>query len=410
MGFYLPDTNQIRIRISYRAYETILQDISEFQNIPQKEQVSSFLNRMLKHFWTEAESTIAEKKPEICQKYLAWLADSGQAGETALHLTEQELKARRERIRQLYSQPKKASGQNFKLIMTKSTREILEKSQEAELYQDNIADYLAALIQEYTVQPREEREKNFLQRDLSENQSLYERTASGRNHRPEQELSDKAVSDCNKRFPAVLLYYQLCKAERQRPVFGRKAVFVPAAKNSECRRKRRNSVYIHKLSEIETEIFAKNACKNHLFGRRRRKNHCPPDKSRILSVSACDSFRKTGLSGKDILIRRRRSADFLLHKSADLPVFHPVRQRCGNHGTGRPPGAFCRHLSDRCRILSVTQIIQPLYVYCVLCITHYTIHNTHIYRQRSGKIPYSIAKTCKICYHKHNEISAAAAG
>ena len=161
MGFYLPDTNQVRIRISYRAYETILQDISEFQNIPQKEQVSSFLNRMLKHFWTEAESTIAEKKPEICQKYLAWLADSGQAGETALHLTEQELKARREHIRQLYSQPKKASGQNFKLIMTKSTREILEKSQEAELYQDNIADYLAALIQEYTVQPREERERIF---------------------------------------------------------------------------------------------------------------------------------------------------------------------------------------------------------------------------------------------------------
>lgn len=161
MGFYLPDTNQIRIRISYRAYETILQDISEFQNIPQKEQISSFLNRMLKSFWTEAESTIAENKPKIYQKYLAWLTDSGQAEETALNLTEKELKANREHIRQLYAQPKKANGQNFKLIMTKSTREFLEKSQENELYEENVADYLAALIQEYTVLPREERERIF---------------------------------------------------------------------------------------------------------------------------------------------------------------------------------------------------------------------------------------------------------
>lgn len=163
MGFYLPDTgmNQIRLRISYQAYETILQDINEFQNIPQKEQVSSFLNRMLKNFWTEAESTIAEKKPEIFQKYLAWLSDTGHAEEIALKLTEQELKTNQEHIRQKYSQPKKASGQNFKLIMTKSTREMLEKSQEAELYQDNIADYLAALIQEYTVLPRKERERIF---------------------------------------------------------------------------------------------------------------------------------------------------------------------------------------------------------------------------------------------------------
>ena len=55
MGFYLPDTNQIRLRISYRAYETILQDISEFHNIPQKKQISSFLNRMLRNFHAGAE-------------------------------------------------------------------------------------------------------------------------------------------------------------------------------------------------------------------------------------------------------------------------------------------------------------------------------------------------------------------
>ena len=161
MGFFISDSNQIRLRIGFQAYTTILRDIDEFENVPSKQQVSSFLNKIIKNFYNCAESTIAENKPIIYNKYLAWLGNIPQAEQTALKLTQKEIEERRQNIKKLYSQPPKANGQNFKLIMNKYTREILEKSQEQEIYQNSIADYLSAIIQEYAALPREKRELIF---------------------------------------------------------------------------------------------------------------------------------------------------------------------------------------------------------------------------------------------------------
>lgn len=162
MGFYVSkDNNQIRLRISYQSHEIISQDIAEFQNMPEKEQLSSFLNKIINNFCNEAESTVYAKKQKIYDKYLKWLKGLENAEKTAEQLTEKEIRNRFEKIEEKYSQPPRAKGQNLKLIMTKPTIEMLENSQEKDLYEDKISDYLAALIQEYTALSREERERIF---------------------------------------------------------------------------------------------------------------------------------------------------------------------------------------------------------------------------------------------------------
>lgn len=162
MGFYIPEgNNQIRLRISYQAYEIISQDIAEFQNMPEKEQLSSFLNKIINNFCNEAESTVYVKKQKIYDKYLKWLKGLENAEKTALQLTKKELRDRFEKVKEKYSQPPRAKGQNLKLIMTKPTIEMLENSQEKDLYKDKVSDYLSALIQEYTALSREERERIF---------------------------------------------------------------------------------------------------------------------------------------------------------------------------------------------------------------------------------------------------------
>ena len=161
MGFYVSKENrQIRLRISYQAYETILQDIAEFQNIPEKEQISSFLNKILNNFWQEAESTVYAKKQKIHDQYLEWLKGLENAQKAAEQLTEKEIQDRFKKVKERYSQPQRAKGQNLKLIMTKPTMEMLKNSEEQNLY-DNISDYSAALIQEYTTLSRKERERIF---------------------------------------------------------------------------------------------------------------------------------------------------------------------------------------------------------------------------------------------------------
>lgn len=164
MGFYVSkDNNQIRLRISYQSHEIISQDIAEFQNMPEKEEIkmSSFLNKIINNFCNEAESTVYAKKQKIYDKYLEWLKGLENAKKTALQLTEKEIQDRFEKIKEKYSQPPRAKGQNLKLIMTKPTIEMLENSQEKDLYEDKISNYLAALIQEYTALSREERERIF---------------------------------------------------------------------------------------------------------------------------------------------------------------------------------------------------------------------------------------------------------
>ena len=161
MGFFIAEgNNQIRLRISYRSYETIVQDINEFQNIPEKEQISSFLNKILNNFCDEAESTVHAKKQKIHEKYLEWLKDIENAEKVAAQLTAKEIHDKFEKIKERYSQPAKAKGQNLKLIMTKPTIEMLKNSKEQDIY-SSISDYLAALIQEYTFLSREDRERIF---------------------------------------------------------------------------------------------------------------------------------------------------------------------------------------------------------------------------------------------------------
>lgn len=164
MGFYIPEgNNQMRLRISYQAYEIILQDIAEFQNMTEKEdiKISSFLNKIINNFCNEAESNVYIKQQKIYNKYLEWLKGLENAEKAALQLTKKEIRDRFEKVKEKYSQPQRAKGQNLKLIMTKPTIEMLENSQEKDLYNDKVSDYLSALIQEYTALSREERERIF---------------------------------------------------------------------------------------------------------------------------------------------------------------------------------------------------------------------------------------------------------
>lgn len=159
MGFYITGTNQIRFRISYKAYETILQDIDDFQNVPDKEQISSFLNRIIKNFYLEAESSISEGMERRYNKYLEWLDGVPEREKTAMILTEREKSAVRNEIERKYGQPQKGKGQNLKLILTNRVRDIFMYSKENSIYDDKISDYIAALVQEYTTFSREDRER-----------------------------------------------------------------------------------------------------------------------------------------------------------------------------------------------------------------------------------------------------------
>lgn len=160
MGFYIPEDNhQVRLRISYQSYETIIQDIAEFQNMPEKSQISSFLNKIINKFYNEAESTVCKNKQKIYEKYFEWLEGLENAEKTAKQLTKKEIQDRFKKIKEKYSQPPRANGENIKIIMTNDTIKKLKESQEKDLYENKISDYLAALIQEYTSLPREERER-----------------------------------------------------------------------------------------------------------------------------------------------------------------------------------------------------------------------------------------------------------
>lgn len=158
MGFYLTEPCQIRLQVPHISYEIILNDIIDFMNVPEKEQISSFLNKIIKNFYLEADSTIAEKKWEIHQKYLFWTEDFKESDKITEILTKKILEERKSTITTKYSYPKKETGQSIRFIPNKTIKDLLKNSPENTIYGDNISKYLSALIQEYTDLPREKRE------------------------------------------------------------------------------------------------------------------------------------------------------------------------------------------------------------------------------------------------------------
>lgn len=163
MGFFMSaqQQQQIRLRISEVAYETILEDISEFLPDNEKMQISSFLNRILNVFWKEAKSSLALKRQKIFERYSEWLTDIPDAEMIALQLTEREMQKQCAELRKQYAPPKRGTGQNIRLIPTNATVNMLLSSKEKEYYEDKPASYLTALIEEYAACPREKRELVF---------------------------------------------------------------------------------------------------------------------------------------------------------------------------------------------------------------------------------------------------------
>lgn len=158
MGFFLTDSGQVRLKISDEAYQILVQDINDFRSIPEKEQMSSFLNRMIKNFYLKSKSTISAKRADIEKKYLLWLSDYSEGHEIAKLLTGKVLQEKKKELIAQYPRPKRGTGKSIKFIPDKITYDLLKHSIESELYEGNPAEYLALMVQEYTSLPREKRE------------------------------------------------------------------------------------------------------------------------------------------------------------------------------------------------------------------------------------------------------------
>lgn len=156
MGFYITDKT-IRFKIPSISYQIILNDIKDFINIPEKDEVSSFLNIIIKNFYLDSECTINENKNKIYQKYLSWLSGFEETDKIANLLTEKEINEKKTTILNKYPYPKRNAGHEIRYIMRISIMKILENSLENTIY-DRLSEYLSAMIQEYTGLPREKRE------------------------------------------------------------------------------------------------------------------------------------------------------------------------------------------------------------------------------------------------------------
>lgn len=186
MGFYITDKT-IRLKIPSISYQIILNDIKNFINIPEKDEVSSFLNIIIKNFYLDSECTINENKDKIHQKYLSWLSGFEEADKIADILTEKEINEKKATILNKYPYPKRNTGHDIRYIMRLSIKEILENSLENTVY-DRLSDYLSAMIQEYTGLPREKREIVFFGENFKKIKYCIEK-----NHEMEVKLYNQEV-------------------------------------------------------------------------------------------------------------------------------------------------------------------------------------------------------------------------
>ncbi len=155
MGFFLTqDPCQVSLKIPDATYQILNQDINDFWNIPEKEKMSSFLNRMIANFYFKAESSIltSENEKELRLKYLSPVSE-----ETADLLINHYIEIKKVKIQSKYPYPKHGTGKQFKFMPNKEIQHLLENFQYSNIY-DAASHYLSALIQEYASLPREQRE------------------------------------------------------------------------------------------------------------------------------------------------------------------------------------------------------------------------------------------------------------
>lgn len=156
MGFVF--TVPIRLRISEIAYATLIQDIDDFQNSPDKRKISSFLNFIIKNFYYDSETSIDTQTYAIRKKYSGLFGDDKSHKILIDSLIKKEQDDRRSRIEELYSMPRSGEGKEIRFKPDKDVRKILEKYHDDDFY-PSPSKFLSALVQEYTALPRVRRER-----------------------------------------------------------------------------------------------------------------------------------------------------------------------------------------------------------------------------------------------------------
>ena len=153
----------IRLRISEIAYATLIQDIYDFQNSPDKEKVSSFLNSIIEKFYYgsyNSETSIDAQSYAIRKKYSNWFGNDKSYKMLINSLVKKEQEEKLARIEKSYSMPPSGEGKEIRFKPNKAVRRILEKYHEDDFY-TSPAKFLSAFIQEYTALPRVRRERIF---------------------------------------------------------------------------------------------------------------------------------------------------------------------------------------------------------------------------------------------------------
>lgn len=165
MEFYIPgdekDKYQLRMRVPYETYETMMQDIDEFYNTPEKQHISRFLNRIFTNFYTESECSIERYRNSLLNEYNCLLNDNALAERISEYL----IQKKKAEILKKFPFPKTSFSQQFRYTADNKVREMMKYSKDSIHYTDE-KSYLSAMIQEYCSLPHEKREHIFFKNEL----------------------------------------------------------------------------------------------------------------------------------------------------------------------------------------------------------------------------------------------------
>ncbi len=157
-GFYIPpDTRQQRLYITAKAMSVIKSDIDAFCNIPQKKQISSFINTMIVNFYKTANSSISAKQHRLELEYEEMLEGIPDKKAIAKKLSSAMIKRSMDIPKDKPIKTRK-NGLSIILSFNRDIKNILEISPENEYY-NSYKEYIEALISEYTELPYADRER-----------------------------------------------------------------------------------------------------------------------------------------------------------------------------------------------------------------------------------------------------------
>ena len=160
MGFYIPEDSNYKqhINLSASAWTCLSDDIDNFYNVPQKPNLTGFINEIFLNFHEEARASISLRLSEyrgIYQKILSFHRPEEQDGlrssllESLLEQQEKELS----------SHPKAEKGDYRNIRLNEKVKSCLRDSPEPPYYQNRPGKYIQSVLEEYAGLPVVQRER-----------------------------------------------------------------------------------------------------------------------------------------------------------------------------------------------------------------------------------------------------------